>query len=190
MFRPSSVLTLDPPNTSPCLHSTSFISKQRILSETEFSTNHLHDHRFLTAHRIRSELLQSVVLRSRGIQLYPSLCLVASTHHHSHPHTLQQYSFPKHGLYLSPLTSLRKSVFRLNLDGFRSHDVMVVVVLPNPLVTLKISNVLEKDNSHLNLKMADPFKWGIPSPVGHRPHYSLLSYIHLASLIIVMCQTP
>lgn len=67
---------------------------------------------------------------------------------------------------------------------------MVVVVLPNPLVTLKISSFLEKDNSQLNLKMADPFKCGIPSPVAHRPHYSLLSDIQLASLIIVMCQTP
>lgn len=68
---------------------------------------------------------------------------------------------------------------------------MAVVVLPNPLVTLKISSFLEKDNSQLNLKMAaDPFTCGIPSPIAHRPHYSLLSDIQLASLIIVMCQTP
>lgn len=68
---------------------------------------------------------------------------------------------------------------------------MAVVVLPNPLVTLKISSFLEKDNSQLNLKMAaDPFTCGIPSPVAHGPHYSLLSDIQLASLIIAMCQTP
>lgn len=83
MFRPVSVLTVDPPNTAPCLRSTNLISKQRILSETEFSTNRLPDRRFLTARRIRSELLQSVVLRSGGsscIHLFVSLLPLITTH--------------------------------------------------------------------------------------------------------------
>lgn len=90
----------------------------------------------------------------RLICLYLSL-LIAPAHDHSCPRTSGRAS-SQHGLQISPSASLCKSpVYTLDLDGFGSHDVIVVVVLSNPLATLRkfpasLGEVRDRGNGQLS----------------------------------------